>query len=94
MAMLFVRHTVDDYAKWKRAYDGFASARREFGVTGASIYRDPQDPNTLVVTHQFDDMKAAQAFAGREELKSAMAEGGVKGAPVIWFGEELEQTPY
>jgi len=94
MATMFVRHTVRDYDAWKRTYDEFASVRKEKGVTGASVHRDPEDANTIIVTHQFADMAAARAFAGSEELKSAMANAGVTGPPEIWFGEDLERTPY
>jgi quinol monooxygenase YgiN len=94
MATLFIRLDVDNYAKWKRTYDGFASVRKERGVTGASVYRDPDEPNTIIVTHRFEDIDAAREFADSEELASAMKEAGVSGRPTIWFGEEVEQTPY
>jgi quinol monooxygenase YgiN len=94
MATLFVKHVVSDYDNWKRVYDDFASVRKEKGVTGASVHRDPEDPNTLVVTHQFKDVDAAAAFADSEELKSAMANAGVTGPPEIWICEDIEQTPY
>jgi quinol monooxygenase YgiN len=94
MATMFVRHTVNDYGNWKRVYDQLASVRKERGVTGASVHRDPKDPNTIIVTHQFKDMNAATAFANSEELKSAMANAGVSGPPEIWFGEDIERTAY
>ena len=94
MTMMFARHTVSDYSNWKRIYDDLASLRKENGVTKASVYRDPGDPNTLIITHQFKDMKAAQAFANSEELKSGMAKAGVIGHPEFWFGENLENTSY
>ena len=92
MATLIVRHTVKDYNAWKRVYDEFTPTRTKMGVTGAAVYRDASDPNTLIVTHQFKDLKAAKAFADSEELKSAMANAGVAGAPQIWFTEEIEKT--
>jgi quinol monooxygenase YgiN len=94
MATLFVRHTVRDYGKWKKVYDELASMRREQGVTGASVHRDANDPLVMIVTHQFKDVNAARAFANSEELKSAMAKAGVSGPPEIWFGEDIERTPY
>lgn len=94
MATMFVRHGVNDYESWKRVYDDFASVRREKGVTGASVHRDAEDGNTIVVTHQFSNLDAAVAFAESEELKNAMANAGVAGPPEIWFTEDVEETPY
>ena len=94
MATMFVKHTVESYENWKRVYDDFAPVRREKGVTGASVHRDAEDGNTVIVTHQFGELGAAKAFAGSEELKNAMANAGVSGPPQIWFTEDVEQTPY
>lgn len=94
MATMFVRHEVSDYGNWKRVYDDFASVRREKGVTGASVHRDAEDANTIIITHQFGNLDAALAFAQSEELKNAMSNAGVAGPPEIWFGEDVEETPY
>lgn len=94
MVTMFVKHTVNDYNNWKRVYDEFAPMRQEKGVTGASVYRDANDPSRITVAHQFNDLNAATAFAGSAELKSAMQNAGVAGAPDIWFTEDIEQTPY
>jgi quinol monooxygenase YgiN len=94
MATLFAKHTVNNYGNWKRVYDEFASLRKEMGVTGASVHRSAEDPNTLIVIHQFKDLNAAKAFANSEELKSAMANAGVQGAPEIWLSSDIERTPY
>jgi quinol monooxygenase YgiN len=91
---MFAKHKVKDYDLWKRAYDGFASVRKENGVIGASVHRDASDPNTMIITHQFKTLDAAQAFVGSEELKSAMMEAGVAGPPEFWFSEDVEQTDY
>jgi len=92
MVTLIVKHTVNNYDSWKTVYDQFAGTRRKSGVTGASVYQDVNDPNTLYVTHQFKDLNAARAFAGSDDLKSAMANAGVKGQPELWFGEDIEHT--
>ena len=94
MATMFARHKVSDYSNWKRVYDEFASVRKENGVTAASVHRDTNDPDIIIITHQFKDMISATEFANSEDLKSAMANAGVSGSPEIWFGEDIEQTPY
>jgi quinol monooxygenase YgiN len=94
MATLFVRHTVKDYKAWKRTYDNFAPKRKEWGVTGASVYRDPENPNDLVVIHRFSDVDDARAFVNSEDLHKAMENSGVTGQPTIWITEDIEKTFY
>jgi quinol monooxygenase YgiN len=94
MVMLFARHKVEDYGRWKRVYDEVGSIRKKMGVTAASVLRDGGNPNLIIITHQFKDTNAARAFADSEELKSAMERAGVSGAPEMWFGEEIEKTPF
>lgn len=93
-ATMFVRHKVSDYRTWKPDYDGLGSVRKQKGVTAASVHRDPNDPNTIIVMHQFKDLDAATGFASSEELKSAMAKAGVTSPPEIWFSEDIEHTSY
>lgn len=92
MVTMFVKHKVNNYGKWKSVYDEFANVRKEYAVTGASVYRDPKDPNTIIVTHQFNDLNKATTFANSEDLKSAMANAGVQGHPEIWIAENVERT--
>ncbi len=93
-ATMFVKHKVRDYKTWKPTYDGLGSVRKREGVTAASVHRDANDPNTIIVTHQFKDMNAATGFANSSELKSAMANAGVSEPPEIWFSEDIEHTSY
>ena len=94
MVTMFAKHQVNDFNAWKRTYDEFASARKSAGVTGASVHRDASNPNILTITHVFKNLDAATAFAGSDELKSAMMKAGVVGHPDIWFTEDVEKTAY
>ena len=94
MITLFAKHSVQNYDKWKIAYDKLGPTRRAMSVTGASVHQDPNDPNLITVTHQFNDLKTAQAFANSDELKSAMMNAGVAGRPDMWFAEDIEQTAF
>jgi quinol monooxygenase YgiN len=94
MTTMFIKSKVNDYSQWKHIYDGFASLRKQKGVKGASVHRDTNDPNTIIVTQRFKDTNTATTFAKSEELKSAMAKSGVSGQPEIWFGEDIEQTEF
>jgi len=88
MVRLFVRHNVADYAVWRQGYDDSAALRDGHGVKADSIHRSVDDGNDITVTHDFESVEAARAFAGLPELKATMDELGVVGAPSIWFTQE------
>ena len=89
MATLFVRHSVSDYAAWRKAYDSVAPLQKAGGVTAEAVYQSADDPNDVTVTHEFASIAAAKAFAGSEDLKAAMQRAGVVGAPTIWFTNKV-----
>jgi hypothetical protein len=85
MATLFVRHTVADYAAWRRIFDDFAPTQEALGVIDKAVYRGADDDDDITVSHDFATVEAARAFAGSPELKAAMHDAGVTSAPTIWF---------
>jgi hypothetical protein len=85
MATLFVRHTVADYAAWRKGYDEFDAKRRSMGVTSDGVYQLDGNPNDITIYHEFNSMDAAKAFAASNELRETMGRAGVVGAPDIWF---------
>ncbi|MCH7476902.1 MAG: cyclase [SAR324 cluster bacterium] len=85
MVRMFVRHKVNDYAVWRKAYDDFDGERVGLGVKGHSVFQAADDPNDLTVCHDFETLDAAQSFAGSDRLKEVMKGAGVSSAPDIWF---------
>jgi len=85
MTTLFVRHTVADYAAWRRIFDSFAATQKALGVIDKAVYQAADNANDITVTHDFATLESAKAFAGSPELKAAMNHAGVTSAPTIWF---------
>lgn len=86
MIRLFVHHRVADFSDWKQAYDAFDNDRVAMGVVGHSVYRSPEDPNDVTVTHDFASSDAARAFVASDRLREAMTAAGVLGEPTMWTG--------
>lgn len=80
---VFVEHEVADYAAWRKVYNSFASTQRKMGVTFQAVYQSVDNPNDVVVIHDFATAEKAKAFLASEDLKSAMQKAGVKGPPHI-----------
>jgi hypothetical protein len=85
MATMFVRHTVADYAAWRRIYDSFGPMQDAMGVTQKAVYQAADNVNEITVIHDFATLEEAKAFAGSPELKAAMKDAGVTSAPTVWF---------
>ena len=92
-ASMFARHQVNDFASWKKVYNEVAPLREAGGVIAASVHRDANDPNTVVVYHQFTDLSALEAWTttmNEEEFQSALAKAGVKPETLqVWLGEDV-----
>jgi len=88
MVTMFARHEVEDFGKWKAAYDAFDKERKTMGVTGDGVYRADDDPNNVTIYHRFANVDTARKFAGSARLKEVMKGAGVVGSPDIWITNE------
>ena len=92
MAHILVRSNVEDYAKWKAAFDGDIGFRGSLGSLGGHVLQDASDPNHVVVLLEWDTMENLQQFVQSDELKEKMQEAGVTGAPDVYL-LNLADTP-
>ena len=88
MVRMFARHSVDDYGKWRKAYDDFHEERQGMGVTDHGVFRHVGDSDEVTVHHDFENMAAAEAFVSSPRLRETMEGAGVQGQPDIWIAEE------
>jgi len=80
---LAVRHTVGDYAVWRKVYDGLEPLRSQHGCTAQRVMQNPEDGNDLFITHEFSTAEQAGSFAHDPALRAGMLSAGVEGAPRI-----------
>jgi hypothetical protein len=80
MTTLAVQHSVADFDTWKTAFDGHGSVRTQYGATDVRVLHDG---NSILVTMDFPDAAAVEAFMADPSLGEAMAKGGVVGAPTV-----------
>ncbi len=85
MAHILVRQNVEDYAKWKEAFDGDAGFRELNGSRGGYVFQSASDPNEVFILLEWDTMDNLQQFAQSDDLKERMQRAGVTGPPDIYF---------
>ena len=84
MVHLNVRHTVADYEKWRTIFDEDEARRRAAGSTGVNqVYRDLDDPNTITVFMEWDNVENARKFMEDPALREVMQKAGVIGMPAV-----------
>lgn len=88
MIYLYLRQTVEDYARWKEGFDNHVSARQAGGATDETyVMRNVDDPNDITVVLGWSDLGKARAFSQSVSLKEAMQKMGVVGPPEVRFLE-------
>ena len=85
MPNMLIRHRVNDFEKWKPAFDSHRAAREAAGITDLHVWRNVYDSNEVVILFNIEDMTRANAFAGSTDLRERMKAAGVEGEPDIVF---------
>jgi quinol monooxygenase YgiN len=83
--LMFIKHKVADYSKWKTAYDKHDSVRKAYGLSDIGVSRSAEDPNTVLIGEKISDLQKAKDFTLLPNLKEAMTKAGVTGKPEFTF---------
>jgi hypothetical protein len=54
MPYVVARDRFEDYARWRRAWDEGAEARRAAGLKSAQLFRSPDAPNEIIILCEVD----------------------------------------
>jgi len=62
MATLHIEHPISDLETWLGAFNQFADARRDAGVSAQRLYQPVDDAKYIVLQLDFDSEHEAEAF--------------------------------
>jgi quinol monooxygenase YgiN len=83
MVNLLVKHTVKDFATWKKVFDEHAAIRNAAGCQGGDLFQSAENPNDVVIRFSWDSVDHARAFASSADLREIMTKAGVLGPPTV-----------
>ena len=69
MAYLMGRASVEDYAAFRKGFDGAEEERKAAGALGSSVFQSVDDPNEVIVEIEFSTADAAKAYMNSEGLR-------------------------
>ena len=84
-ARVMVSHKVKDWDAWKKEFDEHKSARVAAGLIDRGLGYSYDDNHMVSIVFAITDMQKANAFFHSDDLKAAMAKGGVEGEPTVFF---------
>jgi quinol monooxygenase YgiN len=91
MIKTLMYHKVENFAKWKEAFDSFASIRKAAGERSYFVGTMHNEPNTAYVVNEWDSMEAYQAFMENPALAEAMKSAGVAEKPHVLIFNEVDK---
>ena len=83
-SVVAVELTVADYNKWRAVYDGVQSIRDRSAISKSRVFRGADNPNEILVLNETTDPAKAREGLTSTEMRNAMQQSGVVGAPRIY----------
>jgi heme-degrading monooxygenase HmoA len=76
---------VQDFDKWKAAFDEQAEARAAAGSRGGYVFRNADDGNEVVALLEWDEREKVQAFIVSKDMQETMLNAGVTELPTVLY---------
>jgi hypothetical protein len=92
--VMLVKQRVASIQQWNNVFRDpeLDAVRRNHGLVVTGTYVDAEDPNTVIVVMDMDDLDNAHQFAASSELAIARKQAGAIGSPDgVWFGAKAIQ---
>jgi hypothetical protein len=80
-----IRHSVEDFPKWKEVYDAHKPEREKAGVTDNKLLQDADDSNMVTIIFDAEDVERTKEFTSSDDVREIMQKAGVVSKPDIWF---------
>jgi hypothetical protein len=89
--VMLVKQRVASVERWNDVFRDpkLDAIRRRHGLLVTGTYVDGDDPNTVLVVMDMENMEAARQFAASPELAAARERAGAIGSPDgVWLGRQ------
>jgi heme-degrading monooxygenase HmoA len=85
MAKLITELKVEDFEKWKTAFNSMSSLRKKYGCISEAIYRGSENPNEIVTILLWESHEHAKNWINSPELAAIKAKAGIGGQRNFYF---------
>jgi quinol monooxygenase YgiN len=84
---------LSDYAEWKSGFDseGGVALRKDSGMKSYQVFRAEDDPNTVVLLAEWDDLDNAREHMQSDKIRQIHQQLGLPEMPETYYVEEVEK---
>ena len=75
--IMVVKNTLKDYGVWRTLFDSNAPMQAEYGLQSRGVYQSKEDPNTVFVLIEVEDMARAQEMMKKAEDSGLFEKAGI-----------------
>jgi hypothetical protein len=77
VATVFRRVLVADYQRFREVYDAGTTAREAGGMHNELMFRNPNDPNDILIMSTVDSVERAKAYGQSDEVRQRQRASGL-----------------
>ncbi|MBI5739320.1 MAG: antibiotic biosynthesis monooxygenase [Nitrospirae bacterium] len=92
MAFVYIRYRIENYKKWKTAFNDAFEMRKKGGEKSYRVFRSSDDPKEMVLLQEWSSIAGARRFINSKAVQQCMARAGVVGKREIFFLKEVPQA--
>jgi quinol monooxygenase YgiN len=90
--ILAIEQRVRDFGAWRAAFEGQRPVQERHGMTGYTVYRNEEDPDSFLLVAEFRHGAALQAYLREPSFTEVMREGGGGPEPKVRFYRKVGEA--
>ena len=88
MCYVLTKIRVEDYARWKIAFDKRSDKREESGSKEAHLFRNYEDQHEVVILFKWDDLPKARKYMESDIVREYLKDAGAEIVDVSYLSEQ------
>ena len=84
--VIIISHPVEDFAEWKKRFDGGKANREKAGLRERYVMRDAEKPNNVIVVFETSSVENAKKFVSDPGFKERIKKASTTGSAEIRIG--------
>jgi quinol monooxygenase YgiN len=88
MSYVLAKLNVEDYPRWKTAFDERKATRKEIGSKEAHLFRNLDDKNDVVILFDWKDLASARKYMESDDIREYLKNAGAEIVSITYLDKQ------